>query len=214
MQRLGAWRPSSFSPSIVLSVIAIVFAMSGWTFAAIHGAGGGDTIYGCVVKRGEGKGLMRVVARPRCPKGTRLISFNRRGPIGPAGEPGPAGAPAPLSGLEPVHLVGESDEPEFEDGASNSTSSSTSRAGFYKDQFGIVHLQGTVDAGAGLDVFRLPADFRPPRQVCFSVPGFKPGIVFVTNRLCVLADTGEVRNIDGEGVTYINLDGIEFRTAE
>src|SRR6476646_1421069 len=214
MQRLRAWRPSSVSPTIVLSVLAIVLAMSGWTFAAIKGSGGGGTIYGCVVKKGDGKGLMRFAAHPKCPKGTRLISFNRRGPTGPAGEPGPAGAPAPLAGLEAVHLVGESGQPEFEDGASNSLPASTSRAGFYKDQLGIVHLQGTVDAGEGLDVFRLPPDFRPPKQVCFSVPGFDSGVNFVTNRLCVLAETGEVRNSDGEAVSYINLDGIEFRTTE
>jgi len=188
--------------------------MSGWTLAAIGGSGGDSTIYGCVVKKGAGKGLMRVVARPKCPKGTRLISFNRRGPVGPAGATGPAGAPAPLPALEAVHLVGEPGQPDFEAGSSNSLPSATSLAGFYKDQLGIIHLQGTVDAETGSNVFRLPDGFRPPRQVCFSVPGFKPGTIFVTNRLCVLAGSGEVRNIDGEGVTFINLDGIEFRTTE
>jgi hypothetical protein len=199
---------SRLSPTLAISVVAVVLAMSGWTLAATNGAGGSGSINGCVVKKGPGKGTLRVVARAICPKGSRLIVFNREGPVGP---PGPAGAPAALPPLEAVHFVGAAGEPAFE-GDSKNTEASTP-AGFFKDQLGIVHLRGTVDVGVGENAFRLPPAFQPPNQVCFSVPGFKAGAtVFVTNRLCVFGGSGEVRNSRGEAVTYISIDGIEFRT--
>lgn len=206
----------------MISIVAVVLAMSGWAVAARQGSSDGGTIHGCVVKHGEGKGLLRIVKGSKCPRGMRPIAFNREGPVGPrgargeagptgpVGPAGPPGASPTLPPLEAVHFVGTPNEPPFEEGSSNS--SSEARAGFWKDRSGVVHLQGTVNAGVGDDVFRLPQGFQAPDQVCFSVPGFTAAIVYKTNRLCVIEGTGEVRNVDGEGVTFISLDGIEFRT--
>jgi hypothetical protein len=216
MSRLGKSLRSRLSPSIVISLIALVLATSGWAVAASGGSSDG-TIYGCVVKQGSEKGLLRVVAGPKCPKWARSIAFNQKGPAGATGAPGasgPAGSPATLPPLEAVHFVGAPGQPGFEEGSKNSEANNA-RAGFWKDRSGVVHFQGAIDAGAGNDIFRLPKEFWPPSQVCFSVPGFiKPGAEYIykTNRLCVLASTGEVRNSNGEGVTFINLDGAQFRT--
>ena len=109
---------------------------------------------------------------------------------------------------EPVHLVGEPGEPEFEPGVEN-TDESTSSAGFYKDSFGIVHLQGTVDAEVGQRIFTLPPGFAPAKQVCFAAPAFVAGPTYKVDRICVLAE-GSVNAAEGEGYEFIGLDGFTF----
>jgi len=113
--------------------------------------------------------------------------------------------------LEAVHLVGKPGEPAFETGVSN-TSSVTSEAGFFKDNFGLVHLQGTVNAATGKLLFTLPPSFRPLDQICFAVPAFVGGLTFKVNRVCVRAD-GNIYNDRGEGTEYLGLDGFSFPAA-
>ncbi len=61
---------------------------------------------------------------------------------------------------EPVHLIGAPGEPGFANGATNAPNElsglSFPRAGFYKDAFGIVHLEGVVKAGGTPVIFTLP----------------------------------------------------------
>jgi hypothetical protein len=110
--------------------------------------------------------------------------------------------------LEAVHLIGEPGEPEFENGASN-TGQGTSKAAFYKDSFGFVHLQGTIDApNVGQVAFTLPPGFRPASQICFATPAFVGGLTFKVNRACVTTK-GWVDNDRGEG-TEFSLDGFSF----
>jgi hypothetical protein len=103
-------------------------------------------------------------------------------------------------------------EPPFDPGATNSFSAS-SQAGFYQDGFGIVHLQGTVNAPTNHLIFTLPAGFRPSPQLCFAVPTVNGmTLAFNVNRLCILGNgKGEVFNAGGVGTEYISLDGITFR---
>ena len=188
----------------------------------------GATIRACVKKKGSGKGTLRVARK--CRRTESRLSFNKRGPLGPAGAQGAAGTDAQFQGAaaggalsgtypspslaapEPVHLVGAPGEPPFETGASN-TPGPVHPAGFYKDGLGRVHLEGTVNQAVGDDIFRLPAGYRATTdQVCFSAPAFTAAVNFVTNRVCIVAGD-EVRNSSGTGVRDINLDGMSFRAA-
>jgi hypothetical protein len=113
------------------------------------------------------------------------------------------------SKLEAIHLVGTPGEPPFDPGVSNSSLVSTTHAGFYKDSFGLVHLQGTVNAPTGHLLFTLPPGFRPQSLVCWATPAFV-GLTYKVNRGCVSED-GSVYNDRGEGTEYISLDGFTFR---
>jgi hypothetical protein len=78
-----------------------------------------------------------------------------------------------LAAPEPVHLVGAPGEPKFENAWSNRGGSVDEPAGFYKDQEGIVHLQGQIvqpTGPAGTVIFQLPPGYRPDRGKILRVP--------------------------------------------
>jgi hypothetical protein len=66
---------------------------------------------------------------------------------------------------EPVHIVGAPGQPGFENGAENFPVKLSGLGyppvGFYKDAFGIVHLEGAVKMPAEGIAFTLPPGFRP-----------------------------------------------------
>ena len=52
----------------------------------------------------------------------------------------------------------------------NSWAAATSAPGYFKDEFGIVHLRGAVKSGvAGTQVFTLPSGYQPSVLLCFPV---------------------------------------------
>lgn len=80
-------------------------------------------------------------------------------------------------------------------------------SGYYKDAFGIVHLQGTIKSGTiGLSAFTLPAGYRPSAGLNFSVDSNG-----AFGELAVLANGNVVPSVGSNA--YVALDGITFRVA-
>ena len=81
-------------------------------------------------------------------------------------------------------------------------------AGYYRDAFKIVNLQGTIKSGTTASpttLFNLPVEYRPPNRVQFPVRSNGTfGSVFIDSDGNVYFDTGS--NVE------FSLDGIYFRT--
>jgi len=79
-------------------------------------------------------------------------------------------------------------------------------ASYYKDSFGIVHLEGIVEGGGTFsEIFELPAGFRPGTSANFLVYGnaSTPAGIFISSE-------GEVTLLEGDDA-FISLYGITFR---
>jgi len=112
----------------------------------------------------------------------------------PASYYAPAGHPA-------VQLIGGVGEPAFKNGWKN-YSGAWSRAGFWKDASGVVHLQGTLSGRkAGKVVFQLPIGYRPAADI-FTVAANGTH----SSSIEILAN-GEVLIIQSGS---IGLDGLTF----
>jgi hypothetical protein len=114
------------------------------------------------------------------------------------------GAPASAyarTELEAVHVVGTAGEPAFEHGCSGSA------VGFYKDPFGVVHLQGFLGGCIeGQSAFILPVGFRPPTtEGIFEVDGTSN----TTSGLVLVDPSGAVVPY---GSTGGSIYAVSFRT--
>jgi hypothetical protein len=108
---------------------------------------------------------------------------------------------------EPTRIVGTPGNPDFQGSWDNDGQGAL--AGFFKDQFGVVHLQGDLDpVGSASTVFVLPPGYRPDAEGA-SGPQFS-----------VVADSGTgVIQIDSDGLVrdvnshsaHVTLNGITFR---
>jgi hypothetical protein len=109
---------------------------------------------------------------------------------------------------EAVHLVGTSGQPPFAN-AWHNFGGSFSFVGFWKDSFGVVHLQGTFTGGSGpgTTAFTLPVGYRPTQDMFVPVATGTAGSAFMYVR-----STGEVQPQndpnDDDGI-----DGLSFRAA-
>lgn len=110
-----------------------------------------------------------------------------------------------LPTVEPVHQVGDSGEPAFQNGWVN-YSSLFNPAAFWKDPWGVVHLRGLVKDGTiNTTIFTLPAGYRPEYQQLFVALEES-----TLGRVDVLAD-GQVQMKQGVGTNWLSLDGMTFR---
>jgi hypothetical protein len=87
-------------------------------------------------------------------------------------------------------------------------------AGYYKDAFGIVRLQGSISnpgspATPGV-ICILPAGYRPLGRVSFAVHSGSTGVAGVIG--FVFIDSDGYVYYDGGNLTEFSLDGIYFRT--
>lgn len=85
-------------------------------------------------------------------------------------------------------------------------------AGYYKDNFGIVHLRGLIKGGTtSTNIFVLPAGYRPLKRLVMST--LSNSTTDVASRLDVFAD-GSVQALGGSGNTYLTLEGISFKAEQ
>jgi len=87
------------------------------------------------------------------------------------------------------------------------------KAGFVRDAFGIVHLQGLVASGVyGCAVFQLPPGYRPgARQIFATVAGNTLGRVDIVGTNTSLAGLIVPKEIGNNA--FVSLSGITFRCA-
>jgi hypothetical protein len=122
---------------------------------------------------------------------------------------------------EAVHEVGAPGEPPFLFGNSNvppEKGIQFTPVGFYKDQFGIVHLEGIVKYGGGTIIaFQLPPGYRPasgqinafpsaPEESLVLVAGSNVSLTGINIEGDVLIEVGGTSEL-------IVLSGISFRAA-
>jgi hypothetical protein len=108
---------------------------------------------------------------------------------------------------EAVRLVGTAGNPGFAGSWKNSNLGAS--AGFFKDQFGVVHLQGDLDppGGAGT-MFTLPAGYRPDQNGALGPQFLVPGDS-ATRPVSVTFD-GDVRLLVSAD-NHVAINGITFR---
>lgn len=110
---------------------------------------------------------------------------------------------------EAVRLVGTPGNPSFEAGFTNHGIGAP--AGFFKDQFGVVHLQGDVDPpGAANRIFTLPPGYRPDH------PG-AAGPQFVVRAdgdvgVVEVRSDGSVNALNSHS-NHLSINGLTFRAA-
>ena len=107
---------------------------------------------------------------------------------------------------------GAGGEPSFQHGRLNAGFPDTASVRFYKDQIGIVHLEGIYNgcSADGVTAFQLPPGFRPLPNLNFSVPEFgEEGVIVVYGSAPDMPATefGSVKC----PVALCILDGITFR---
>lgn len=148
---------------------------------------------------------------------THAANSSQLGGVGPEGY-----LKAPT---EAMRLVGAPGNPGFQTGWAN-FGDGNAGAGFFIDQFGVVHLQGLVNPPANSattpsPIFILPEGYRPSTQHYFHVAG-SPAVGPDTGspgpsddqldqlaRIAVQTD-GEVVSFES-GSSFLSLEGVTFR---
>ena len=110
---------------------------------------------------------------------------------------------------EPIRLIGAPGQPGFENGATNLPGEpgfNVQPAGFYKDAFGIVHLEGLVKKGSGPVIFSLPSGYRPAAGTIQVFEQLKESGVFILGAAAGPFPAGSVlalkSNAALSGITY------------
>jgi hypothetical protein len=112
------------------------------------------------------------------------------------------------SAIEGAHVVGAAGEPAYENGWSIPTAPVDEALSFYKDPWGVVHIQGnTSHTGASANtVFTLPAGYRPAKDLYLAVYGAGGTSAFIG----ILSD-GSVTPAFGPAQTFLGLTNVTFR---
>jgi hypothetical protein len=115
------------------------------------------------------------------------------------------GGPAPLM------LVGQGGGgPDLGTGFSLPACLNCTPVGFWRDPFGVIHLQGLVHGPASGTIFTLPAGYRPPNDTRFLISS---GPTAADQGGLRILPTGAVNLEGGTTNSDSSLDGVTFRTA-
>jgi hypothetical protein len=111
------------------------------------------------------------------------------------------------SALEKAKVVGKSGAPAYA-GQWESAGGGDEGVSFYKDPFGIVHLQGSADNSGGATtgrIFTLPLGYRPAGYLYFTVYG-NVGVAGYIQ----ISHNGAV-SVFSTSKSYVGLSNISFR---
>jgi hypothetical protein len=109
---------------------------------------------------------------------------------------------------EPTRLVGTPGNPAFENGFKNHSLGAP--AGFFKDQFGVVHLQGDLDPPGGANtIFTLPPGYRTDHNGAQG-PSFLVTADGAGTSVVSVDFEGKVRLLMS-ATEHVSINGITFR---
>lgn len=121
-----------------------------------------------------------------------------------------------LTPAEPTHVVGAPGEPVFQSNSHNLSPPGINAApvGFYKDQEGIVHLEGLAEFGTGAGgqsvLFTLPPGYRPAAGTLDPVQ-LEGGLMLIAGSGSTFEGAGVEGEILGPEEGVVILGGVSFR---
>jgi hypothetical protein len=196
------------SPALVISLIALFVALGGTTYAATSlpkNSVGTNQIQNKAVTPAKinfhGLKIPNATNARTAQNATFAATARNANALG--------GYPASyfaLSSIEAGHVIGLPNQPPFQNGWSSTLDPADEGLSFFKDGFGIVHLQGSaanVNPTTGT-IFTLPAGYRPAKDLYFAVFGADG-----TTAAVQITGTGEV-NVFGPAEKYVGLSNVTF----
>jgi hypothetical protein len=205
-------RPKLTYANVMVTILAFVVLSGGAAYAAFQL--GKNSVGPKQLKKNAvttAKVKKEAITAAKVKKGTltgKQINLSKLGTVPNATHAASADSIPPA---EPIRLIGAPGQPGFEHGATNIPSEgavSFQQAGFYKDAFGIVHLEGLVKVGTSAIIFTLPPGYRPAGGTAQAFEQLKEAGVFIFGGSAGPVQAG---NVVALGEKIADLSGITYR---